>query len=199
MSSLTIPKKLLRGKRPQKASSALYVYYLLFINTWPQCIDQVQTKGATTTISSTASVFPSYLWQAGRPDWTPQALLSITFHVTVIGAWAGNGWKVGCSSITSGSPTGGNTRARYLPSCATRNFGGYRTGFYIARFHPSRRPSKSAPGQDGTIGTDHAAQHNLGIREKEGQTCVYTRSWTGCAGGRRPLGGSSRRRSRYTS
>jgi hypothetical protein len=34
MSSLTIPKKLLRGKRPQKASGASYVYYLLSINTF---------------------------------------------------------------------------------------------------------------------------------------------------------------------
>ena len=113
--------------------------YIAFCSSipWPQCIDQVQTKGATTTIPSTASVFPSHLWQAGRPDWAPQALLSITFHGTVIGAWARNGWKVGSSS-----PTGWNTYARYLPSCATGNFRSNRTRFrssyYIARFDPSR-------------------------------------------------------------
>ena len=90
--------------------------YITFYSSipWPQCADQVQTKGATTTIPSTASVFPPHLWQAGRPNWTPQALLSITFHNTVIGAWAGHGWKVRCSSITTGSPTGGNICARCL-------------------------------------------------------------------------------------
>lgn len=77
LSSLTIPKKLLKGKSRGAAAAVQYVFCSLFLSQLSNLVSlQSTTQGTAASIPTAASVTSYHQQECGRSDWITASLLS---------------------------------------------------------------------------------------------------------------------------